>query len=175
MPCTPQRCQCYLTGCADGAFWMIDPRYAALKVFPYFSLTVLISRGREGNKWVDKVSKSRQINRKWHTLERDNRNRNNSNPATRTTSEQAFVSLAPTFFKSQSKLSPLLLLSESDALRWGFDHGLPFRGLFVLSQRNMAFDCPFHVEYPTKDTPHFLLSAHLAYERRPFVWSVRVV
>ena len=41
-----------------------------------------------------------------------------SNPATRTTSEQALYRLLRLFYKSQSALMPLLLLSKSNPLRW---------------------------------------------------------
>ena len=44
-----------------------------------------------------------------------------SNPVTRTTSEQALYRLLRLFFKSQSALMPLLLLSKSNPLALGFD------------------------------------------------------
>ena len=54
------------------------------------------------------------------------------------------VSLAPTFFKSQSALTPLLLLSKSQPLTLGYDLGPPLRGGFFLSQGNIDFNRPFH-------------------------------
>ena len=41
-----------------------------------------------------------------------------SSPTTRTTSEQALYRLLRLFYKSQSKLTPLLLLSKSNPLHW---------------------------------------------------------
>ena len=41
-----------------------------------------------------------------------------SSPATGTIVGASFVSLAPTYFISQSALMPLLLLSKSNPLRW---------------------------------------------------------
>ena len=41
-----------------------------------------------------------------------------STPTTRTTSEQALYRLLRLFYKSQSALTPLLLLSKSQPLRW---------------------------------------------------------
>ena len=41
-----------------------------------------------------------------------------STPTTRTTSEQALYRLLRLFYKSQSALTPLLLLSKSNPLRW---------------------------------------------------------
>ena len=57
----------------------------------------------------------------------------------------SYVSLAPTFFKSQSALTPLLLLSKSQPLTLGCDLGPPLRGGFFLSQGNIDFNRPFHV------------------------------
>ena len=42
----------------------------------------------------------------------------------------SFVSLAPTFFKSQSALTPLLLLSNCDPLRWASVWGTALRAAF---------------------------------------------
>ena len=56
----------------------------------------------------------------------------------------SYVSLAPTFFKSQSALTPLLLLSKSQPLTLGCDLGPPLRGGFFLSQGNIDFNRPFH-------------------------------
>ncbi len=55
------------------------------------------------------------------------------------------VSLAPTFFKSQSALTPLLLLSKSQPLTLGCDLGPPLCGGFVPLRGNINFNRPFHV------------------------------
>ena len=57
----------------------------------------------------------------------------------------SFVSLAPTYFISQSALTPLLLLSKSQSLTLGRDLGPPLRGGFVPLQGNIDFNYPFQL------------------------------
>ena len=56
----------------------------------------------------------------------------------------SFVSLAPTYFISQSALTPLLLLSKSQPLTLGCDLGPPLRGGFVPLRGNIDFNRPVH-------------------------------
>ena len=44
----------------------------------------------------------------------------------------SFVSLAPTYFISQSALTPLLLLSKSNPLRWASIWGALWAALFTI-------------------------------------------
>ena len=57
------------------------------------------------------------------------------------TSEQALYRLLRLFFKSQSALMPLLLLSKSQPLRWA---AIWFRRIaaFLFLSKNINFDCP---------------------------------
>ena len=70
-----------------------------------------------------------------------------SSPASRTTSEQALYRLLRLFYKSQSALTPLLLLSKPNPLSLGFGLGPPLRGGFVFLQENIGRNQPFHIVF----------------------------
>ena len=70
-----------------------------------------------------------------------------STPASRTTSEQTSYRLLRLFYKSQSALTPLLLLSKPNPLSLGFGLGPPLRGGFVLLQENIGRNQPFHIVF----------------------------
>ena len=67
--------------------------------------------------------------------------------ATKDTSEQALYRLLRLFYKSQSALTPLLLLSKPNPLSLGFGLGPPLRGGFVLLQENIGRNQPFHIVF----------------------------
>ena len=73
------------------------------------------------------------------------RQRTGSSPVTGTTSEQTSYRLLRLFYKSQSALTPLLLLSKPNPLSLGFGLGPPLRGGFVLLQENIGRNQPFHI------------------------------
>ena len=57
----------------------------------------------------------------------------------------SFVSLAPTYFISQSALTPLLLLSNCDPLCWARSWWAALRAAFFVSDTNIGFNRPCHV------------------------------
>ena len=63
------------------------------------------------------------------------------------TSEQTSYRLLRLFYKSQSALTPLLLLSKPNPLSLGFGLGPPLRGGFVLLQENIGRNQPFHIVF----------------------------
>ena len=75
------------------------------------------------------------------------RQRTGSSPVTGTTSEQTSYRLLRLFYKSQSALTPLLLLSKPNPLSLGFGLGPPLRGGFVLLQENIGRNQPFHIVF----------------------------
>ena len=70
-----------------------------------------------------------------------------SNPTRSAMSEQTSYRLLRLFYKSQSALTPLLLLSKPNPLSLGFGLGPPLRGGFVLLQENIGRNQPFHIVF----------------------------
>ena len=58
----------------------------------------------------------------------------------------SFVSLAPTYFISQSALTPLLLLSNCDLLCWARSWWAALRAAFFVSDRNISLNRPSQKE-----------------------------
>ena len=58
----------------------------------------------------------------------------------------SFVSLAPTYFISQSALTPLLLLSNCDPLCWARSWWAALRAAFFVSDRNISLNRPSQKE-----------------------------
>ena len=75
------------------------------------------------------------------------RQRTGSSPVTGTTSEQTSYRLLRLFYKSQSALILLLLLSKPNPLSLGFGLGPPLCGGFVLLQENIGRNQPFHIVF----------------------------